>query len=801
MKKFKHINASSVAEASLVLKDNPGQARIIAGGTDLLGQMKDAILSEPPEVIVNIKSIPGLDYIKTAGRTVKIGALTRLEDIARNAAIRKSLPILAEAAAQTASPHIREQGTIAGNICQSNRCWYYWVAGNLFNCMRKGGRTCYAAIGDNRYHSIFGGSRVGVTPCAADCLSGIDIPAYLAKFRAGDKAAAAQILLEANPMPAVTGRVCPHPCESGCNRGQLDEPVSIRAIEREVGDYILDNADNLMKAPPAKNKKKVAVVGSGPAGLAAAFYLMRKGYQITVFESRKEAGGMLFYGIPPYRLPKDVVRRQIAALEKSGIAIKTGVEIGKGLQLVDLAKDFAAVFVASGSWKERASGIKGDAFLLSGTKFLRDVNIGEGKAPGKKVAVIGGGNVAIDVARTLLRLGSQPTIIYRRTLAEMPAVREEVERAEQEGIAFEFLTLPVQAAKKGRKVALACTRMKLGEVDESGRPRPVAIAGSEFTIEYDAVIKALGEESDTSIVPPEFVDRNGRLKVDDTGKFKSRNIFAGGDFVTGPSTVAGAMAHGRKVAAAIDLFLGGRPGKTDNTAENETTTFNPDFLKPTARAESPELSVKDRVMSIRQEDVGGLGEKVALRESNRCLNCGCVAVNSSDMAPVLMALGAQVKTSKRVIDIASFFAIGVNETTVLDNDEIVTEIDIPKPGAGVKGAFLKFAIRKSIDFPIVNCAALISIEGGKVSSARICLNSVATIPYRAAQAEKYLVGKTITAAVADKAGVEAVADSWVLSDSRYKVQIAKTLVKRAVLACKHNGRGSPSETRHRDCHA
>ncbi len=501
MKNFKHLNATSISEAASVLEEAGGKAKIIAGGTDLLGQMKDGILPESPEVVVNIKDITGLDYIKAESRNIKIGALTRLEDIANSDTIKKYCPLLAEAAGKTASPHIREQGTIAGNICQSNRCWYYWVPNNLFHCLRKGGRTCYAAIGDGRYHSIFGGTRVESTPCISDCLANIDIPTYLGKLREGDMKGAAEYLLQYNAIPAITGRVCPHPCEGSCNRCHLDEVVNIRGVERTVGDYILEHAAEFIKAPHIRYRKEVAVVGSGPAGLAAAYYLMKQGFRVTVYEAQNEAGGMLRYGIPAYRLPKDIVRSQVKALETAGVTFKTGVEIGKKITVNGLMKKYDAVFLACGAWKERESGIKGDELFLSGTGFLREMNQGKAKTPGKKVAVIGGGNVAIDIARTLKRLGADPVIVYRRTKAEMPAVHEEVERAEEEGITIQFLTLPVNAVKKGSKIILTCTRMKLGPPDDSGRPRPVPVSGSEFSSQYDAVMKALGEEPDKAIIP------------------------------------------------------------------------------------------------------------------------------------------------------------------------------------------------------------------------------------------------------------------------------------------------------------
>ena len=228
MKKFKHLNADSLESAVSVLKEHGRKARVIAGGTDLLGEMQDAILPEYPEVIVNLKTIAGLDYIREEGGKLHIGALTRLEDIATNDLVNKKYPLLAEASCKTASPHIREMGTIGGNICQSNRCWYYWVADNRFNCLRKGGATCYAVNGDARYHSIFGSTRVYRTPCSVECPANIDIPDYLARIRDGDMADAARIMLEANPLPAITGRVCPHFCEYKCNRVGYDESVSIK---------------------------------------------------------------------------------------------------------------------------------------------------------------------------------------------------------------------------------------------------------------------------------------------------------------------------------------------------------------------------------------------------------------------------------------------------------------------------------------------------------------------------------------------------------------------------------------------
>jgi NADPH-dependent glutamate synthase beta subunit-like oxidoreductase/CO/xanthine dehydrogenase FAD-binding subunit len=785
MKRFKHINAGSIEEATSVLKDYGKKARVIAGGTDLLGQMKDEILPEYPDVLVNIKTISGLDYIREEGKILRLGALTRLEDIARDKTVKDKCAILAEAARKTASPHIREMGTIGGNICQSNRCWYYWVPDNRFYCMRKGGRVCYALTGDGRYHSIFGGTRVNGTPCATDCPASVDIPSYLSKIRDGDLAGAARILLNFNPIPAITGRVCPHFCEGECNRGNFDEPISIKGAERFIGDYVLENMDEIFKSPQSEVKKSVAIVGSGPAGLSAAYYLRRFGYGVTVFDQMQEAGGLLTYGIPAYRLPKDIVRRQVKALEGTGIQFKLKANVGEDTKVEELMNRFDAVFMACGAWKERLSGVKGEKFMISGLEFLRSSNLGVREVPGKKIAVIGGGNAAIDVARTLLRLGAEPVIIYRRSKAEMPAVKEEVNRAEEEGIRIQFLTLPVEASKKGSQVVLKCTRMRLGPLDETGRPQPVPVEGLEFTTEFDAVMKAIGEEPDTSAIPAGFLDKNGRLKVDTAMHSLGKNVFAGGDFVTGPSTVVAAIASGRRAASSIDQYLGGTGTQyKDSEAVKLPEKFNSSYLKKTSRVKTPELPVAKRIKSIDIEEVSSLGLSAVETEANRCFNCGCVAVSSSDMAPVLIALGAKIKTTKRVIEAERFFTVAGDKATVLDDDEIVLEIEVPIPGASTRSKFIKFALRKSIDFPVVNCAAAIESEKGVVKKARICLNAVYNNPYRATRAEEYIRGKSINDLTAEGAANAVVTDTCPVINNRYKIQIAKTLVKRAILACK-----------------
>lgn len=789
MREFTHINATTVEEAASILKEHKGRAKPVAGGTDLLGEMKDEILAKYPKTIVNLKTIPDLDYVREDGDALKIGALTRLEDIANHKTVKDKYAALAEAAHRAASPHIREMGTIGGNICQSNRCWYYWTPDNRFPCIRKGGKVCYAIVGENRdLHSIFGATRVVSPPCTSNCPADVDIASYLSKIRDGELREAAMILLDFNPLAAITGRVCPHFCERDCNRGEFDEPISIKSIERFLGDYILENAGELIKPPEVEVEKSVAIVGSGPAGLSAAYYLRRVGYRVTVFERLAEPGGWLTHGIAPFRLSKALVKRQVKILEDSGVKFSLRVDIGKDKSIEELTKTSDAVFLACGAWKERVLGVKGENLMMSGLEFLKNVNRGVREAPGKEAAIIGGGNGSLDVARTLLRMGVKPVIVYRRTEAQMPAVTEEIEKAKEEGLKFEFLAQPVEASKKGGKIALTCVRTRLGDLDETGRPRPVLMEGTEFTTEFDAVIKAIGADPDLSYVPAEFLDKTGKgqLKIDRSRYFLGKNVFAGGDFVTGPATVAQAIGGGRKAADSIDRYLKGTETQVEEKDEETVklpARFNSSYLKRMSRVKTPELSMSERLKSMDIEEVIGLSLGDAETEANRCFNCGCVAVSPSDLAPALIALNAKIKTTERVVEAEEFFAVGVDKTTVLADDEIVTEIRVPKLNAGTKSNFIKFAPRKSIDFPIVNCATAIESERGVVKAARICLNAVYNIPYRVTEAERSIIGKSIDESTAEAAANAAVTDACPLPKNTYKIQVSRALVKRTILAC------------------
>ena len=334
LKPVQYIPADSLQTAEALLKEHQGRAALIAGGTDLLGALKDDIHSHPPQVLIGLKPVSGASYVTVEAEGVRIGALTTLSEIAKHPALRQSYALLVQAAASVASPQIRNVATLAGNLCQEPRCWYYRNFDNTFDCLRKGGKQCDAMFAENRYHSIFGGMCVSAAPCVNGCPIHNDIPAYMAKLREGKIAEAVEILMRTNPLPAIMGRACAHFCEETCNRFDYDEPVSIRDVERSLGDYALEHAGDFYRAPEVESGKRVAVVGAGPAGLNAAYFLRKQGHAVTVYDRMPEAGGMLTYSIPAYRLPKDVVRAQVKALESMGIRFELGANVGaEGLTL------------------------------------------------------------------------------------------------------------------------------------------------------------------------------------------------------------------------------------------------------------------------------------------------------------------------------------------------------------------------------------------------------------------------------------------------------------------------------------
>ena len=413
-------------------------------------------------------------------------------------------------------------------------------------------------------------------PCMQGCPVMVHIPDFIEKVAAGEFEEAYQIISNTSALPAVCGRVCPqeNQCEKYCVRGVKGEPVGIGRLERFVADW--HNA-NCTEAPvkPASNGHKVAIIGSGPAGLTCAGDLARKGYEVTVFEALHLAGGVLVYGIPEFRLPKAIVQKEVDGLKALGVKVETDMVIGRVLSIDELLEEygFEAVFIGSGAGLPMFMHIPGENLcgVYSANEFLTRINLMKAYKPdsstpiqhGKRVAVVGGGNVAMDAARCAKRLGADVHIVYRRGKEELPARREEVEHAEEEGIVFDLLTNPVEIKgdDKGDVCGMTCIRMELGEPDASGRRRPVEIPGSEFTLDVDCVIMALGTSPNPLIKSTTKgleINKKGGIIVNEDGLTSRENVYAGGDAVTGAATVILAMGAGKHAAKAIDEYIKGK---------------------------------------------------------------------------------------------------------------------------------------------------------------------------------------------------------------------------------------------------
>ena len=409
-------------------------------------------------------------------------------------------------------------------------------------------------------------------PCVSGCPVGIPIPEFVSKVAEGDLEGAYELLSNANALPAISGRVCPQEtqCEGKCIRGIKGEPVSIGRIERFVADWAdAHGIANVATAP--KNGHKVAVIGSGPAGLTCAGELARMGYDVSVFEAFHTPGGVLSYGIPEFRLPKAIVNREVSNLEKMGVDIETNMVIGKVLTIPELFEmGYEAVFIGSGAGLPMFMKIPGESLVgvYSANEYLTRVNLMKAYKPdsetpilhGKKVAVVGGGNVAMDAARCARRLGAEVHIVYRRSEAELPARAEEVHHAKEEGIIFDLLTNPVsiEGDEKGHVESITCIRMELGEPDDSGRRRPVPVEGSEFKTQVDTVIMALGTSPNPMSyegTPGLEKTRKGCVAADEHGCTSCPNIFAGGDAATGAAMVILAMGAGKNAAHSIDAYI------------------------------------------------------------------------------------------------------------------------------------------------------------------------------------------------------------------------------------------------------
>lgn len=475
------------------------------------------------------------------------------------------------------------------------------------------------------------------SPCSVGCPAHMNVQGYVRLAAVGKFQDALKLMKRDNPLPAICGRVCDHPCETACSRSSIDDPVAINMIKRFIADLDLTAETRYVPKTKTSREDKVAVIGSGPAGLSCAYFLALEGYDVTIFEKDKVPGGMLIKGIPAYRLPRDLIQAEIEVIARMGVQIKTGVELGSDVTIDQLRKQgYRAFFIGIGTQECKTLGIEGEdlAGVYPVIDFLERINNGDRRSLGKRVAVIGGGNAAFDAVRSARRTGSENAfIVYRRTREEMLANTDELRECEEEGIAVHELTQPVRfLGEDGNVICMECIKMQLGVPDEDGRKAPTPIPGSEFVVEVDAVITALGQEADWACLTSECTCQLtdwGTMNVDAvTLQSDDPDIFAGGDAVSGPKTVIEAIAGGKEAAVSIDRFIRGIDLKEDRGKELPVVTnYQKEKYHSAGRVSMPVLEPQVRANGFDEVQLG-LTREMAMEEARRCLACGSACIQA-----------------------------------------------------------------------------------------------------------------------------------------------------------------------------
>ena len=559
--------------------------------------------------------------------------------------------------------------------------------------------------------------KLGKAPCSNTCPGGIHVQGYVALIAQGRFREALDLIRQAIPFPGICGRICTHPCELNCRRAEVDQAVSIRLLKRFVADWALSHPEtSTPESPPEPdpNAKRVAVIGAGPAGMAVADDLARRGYRITVFEALPVVGGMMSVGIPPYRLPREVIQQEIERIERLGVEIRLNSPIGPGgTHTLDELQQmgYEAIFIGVGAHHSHHLRLPGEDLsgVVSGIDLLRAINLSQGSDDPQwqaqvqkhlvhgtttRAAIIGGGNTAMDVARSLKRLGvNDVRILYRRTRAEMPALPEEIEEAEHEGVPIEFLVSPVRILgdEQGNVTTLECVRMKLGEPDHSGRRRPVPIAGSEFVLEIDMVVQAIGQSPDLSFLGQGHgfsITREGTFNIDRVSYMTNRaGIFAAGDAITQPVSVIDAIGSAKQAAAGIDAYLrGAQPEEVPVSAREVPIARRellPEELTPVPRHPSPTIPMARRTSSYAEVELGYDAE-TAIAEAQRCLMCGpCSECLACELVCEPKAILHDQVERFEELDVGAIIWAGEQSTT----GGTIPGLGLPQDGAGVQGGF------------------------------------------------------------------------------------------------------------------